>query len=71
MPQIPVAVLGATGSVGQRFVSLLDNHPWFKVIALAASDKSVGQPYSEACRWILAEPMPAWAQRYGCSPGDT
>ncbi len=62
MPQIPVAVLGATGSVGQRFVSLLDNHPWFKVTALAASDKSIGQPYSEACRWILSEPMPAWAR---------
>jgi len=62
MPQIPVAVLGATGSVGQRFVSLLDNHPWFKVVALAASDRSVGQSYSKACRWILSEPMPGWAQ---------
>jgi aspartate-semialdehyde dehydrogenase len=62
MPQIPVAVLGATGSVGQRFISLLDNHPWFKVTALAASDKSIGQPYSEACRWILSNPMPAWAR---------
>ena len=61
MPQIPVAVIGATGSVGQRFVSLLDNHPWFKVTALAASDKSVGQPYAKACRWVLSEPMPAWA----------
>ena len=36
-PQIPVAVLGATGSVGQRFISLLENHPWFKVVALAAA----------------------------------
>jgi aspartate-semialdehyde dehydrogenase len=43
MNQIPVAILGATGSVGQRFISLLDNHPWFKVVALAASDKSAGQ----------------------------
>ncbi|MGA7195301.1 MAG: aspartate-semialdehyde dehydrogenase [Anaerolineales bacterium] len=62
MSQIPVAVLGATGSVGQRFISLLDNHPWFKVVALAASDRSVGQPYAQACRWILNEPMPEYAR---------
>ncbi len=68
MPHIPVAVLGATGSVGQRFVSLLDNHPWFKVTALAASDKSIGQPYSEACRWILSEPMPTWAGEMVITP---
>lgn len=62
MNQIPVAVLGATGSVGQRFISLLDNHPWFKVTALAASDRSVGQAYSKTCRWVLAEPMPDYAR---------
>jgi len=61
-PQIPVAVLGATGSVGQRFISLLDNHPWFKVVALAASDRSVGQKYSDACRWVLNDPMPEYAR---------
>jgi aspartate-semialdehyde dehydrogenase len=60
--QIPVAVLGATGSVGQRFISLLDNHPWFKVIALAASDRSVGQKYSQAARWVLDTPMPEYAR---------
>jgi aspartate-semialdehyde dehydrogenase len=60
--QIPVAVLGATGSVGQRFISLLDNHPWFKVVALAASDRSVGQAYAQACRWVLNEPMPEFAR---------
>ena len=59
---IPVALLGATGSVGQRFISLLDNHPWFKVVALAASDRSVGQKYSQATRWILNEPMPDYAK---------
>ena len=58
---IPVAVLGATGSVGQRFISLLDHHPWFQVVALAASDRSVGQPYAKACRWILNDPMPEYA----------
>ena len=60
--QIPVAVLGATGSVGQRFISLLDNHPWFNVVALAASDRSIGQPYAQACRWILNDPMPEYAR---------
>src|SRR6185295_16709613 len=60
--QIPVAVLGATGSVGQRFVSLLDQHPWFKVVALAASDRSVGQRYADAARWILDDPMPDYAR---------
>jgi len=62
MPQIPVAVLGATGSVGQRFISLLDNHPWFKVVALAASDRSVGQKFSDACRWVLNDPMPDYVR---------
>ncbi len=61
-PSIPVAVLGATGSVGQRFISLLENHPLFKVTALAASDRSVGQTYAKACHWLLPEPMPAWAR---------
>ena len=60
--QIPVAVLGATGSVGQRFVSLLDQHPWFKVVALAASDRSAGQKYSQAARWVLDSPMPDYAR---------
>ncbi len=62
MKSIPVAVLGATGSVGQRFISLLDNHPWFKVVALAASDRSVGQKFSDACRWVLNDPMPDYAR---------
>ena len=60
--QIPVAVLGATGSVGQRFMSLLDHHPWFKVVALAASDRSVGRRYAEAARWVLDDPMPDYAR---------
>ncbi len=62
MSQIPIAVLGATGSVGQRFIALLDNHPWFKVVALAASDRSVGQRYADAVRWVLNDPMPAYAR---------
>lgn len=60
--KIPVAVLAATGSVGQRFVQLLDGHPWFNVVALTASDRSEGRTYRQACHWILAEPMPQWAE---------
>ncbi|HUE99795.1 MAG TPA: aspartate-semialdehyde dehydrogenase [Anaerolineales bacterium] len=69
--QIPVAVLGATGSVGQRFVSLLDNHPWFRVVALAASDRSVGQKYADACRWILNDPMPEYASEMVVVPASS
>ena len=69
--QIPVAILGATGSVGQRFISLLDNHPWFKVVALAASDRSVGQPYARAARWVLDDPMPAYARDMVVVPATT
>jgi len=68
---IPVAVLGATGSVGQRFISLLDNHPWFKVVALAASDRSVGQKYSQATRWVLDTPMPEYAKDMVIVPANT
>jgi aspartate-semialdehyde dehydrogenase len=56
--KIPVGVLGATGAVGQRFVELLADHPWFEVIEVAASDRSAGKPYREACTWRLATPMP-------------
>lgn len=53
-----VGILGATGTVGQRLVQLLENHPQFVVTALAASDRSVGKPYVEACAWKLAGAMP-------------
>ncbi len=68
--RIPVSVLGATGSVGQRFVQLLDGHPWFEVVALTGSARSVGSPYGEACHWVLAQPMPAWAAGMIVSPSD-
>ncbi|MDY6764117.1 MAG: aspartate-semialdehyde dehydrogenase [Halobacteria archaeon] len=55
---VKVGVLGATGNVGQRFVQLLENHPWFEVEALTASKSSVGKPYSEAANWYLGSPMP-------------
>lgn len=60
--RIPVAVLGATGAVGQRFVKLLDGHPWFRVAALAASEARVGQRYADACRWVVGGEMPAAAR---------
>jgi aspartate-semialdehyde dehydrogenase len=67
---ISVCVLGATGSVGQRFVQLLDGHPWFRVTALTGSDRSVGMLYGDACRWVLAEPMPDWARAMRVEPSQ-
>src|SRR5262245_49190704 len=55
---IEVGVLGATGMVGQQFIALLANHPWFKVAWLGASQRSEGKPYREACAWRLAAPLP-------------
>lgn len=66
--RIPVAVLGATGAVGQRFVQLLDQHPWFEIVALTGSDRAVGLPYAQACHWILPAPMPRWAQEMKVLP---
>ena len=61
-PKIPVAILGATGAVGQRFVQLLAGHPWFEIAALAASERSAGHPYAEACNWVISgDPPPAVA----------
>lgn len=56
--KIPVAVLGATGAVGQRIVGMLADHPWFTLTAAAASGRSVGKSYAEATSWLLPEPMP-------------
>jgi aspartate-semialdehyde dehydrogenase len=58
MNKIPVAILGATGSVGQRFIELLFNHPWFEVTELAASDRSAGKKFAEATNWIMPTPLP-------------
>jgi aspartate-semialdehyde dehydrogenase len=56
--RIPVAVLGATGTVGQKFVRLLAEHPWFELMAVAASEASAGKPYGEVVRWREAAPLP-------------
>ncbi|HEX5500278.1 MAG TPA: aspartate-semialdehyde dehydrogenase, partial [Thermomicrobiales bacterium] len=60
--RIPVAVLGATGSVGQRFVQLLARHPWFRVAELVASDRSTGKRYGDATDWRLDASMPEEAR---------
>jgi aspartate-semialdehyde dehydrogenase len=57
--KIPVGILGATGTVGQRFIQLLNEHPWFEITWLAASDRSAGKLYPEAAKWNLATPTPA------------
>jgi aspartate-semialdehyde dehydrogenase len=54
-----VGILGATGAVGQRFIELLADHPWFNITWLAASDRSAGKTYAEACKWKLDTPLPA------------
>src|SRR5262245_25598783 len=56
--RIPVGVLGATGAVGQKFVKLLENHPWFELVEVAASDRSAGKPYLEAVNWRQYSPIP-------------
>ena len=62
--KIKVSVLGGTGMVGQQFIQLLNNHPWFEVIDIAASAKSEGMKYSEAIKnsWVMEEKV---AFRYG------
>jgi len=55
--KIPVGILGATGSVGQKFIQLLSDHPWFEIVALAASERSSGQKYGEAANWFQATPL--------------
>src|ERR1700679_913589 len=56
--KLPIGILGATGMVGQRYIQLLENHPWFEITWLAASDRSSGKLYSEAAKWRLDTPLP-------------
>ena len=62
MKKYRVGILGATGTVGQRFVQLLENHPQFEITALAASDRSTGKTYAQACAWKLAGAMPDYVK---------
>lgn len=70
--KIKVGVLGATGAVGQRFVQMLQNHPWFEISALCASERSAGKRYADACNWNLRGGMPEHLQDVilqDCEPG--
>src|SRR5712671_6308715 len=66
--KLPVGILGATGIVGQRFVQMLEHHPWFEVAWLAASDRSEGRPYGEAARWKLKTAIPSKVADMRVSP---
>jgi len=66
----PIGILGATGMVGQRFIQLLENHPWFEVAWLAASDRSSGKLYGEAAKWRLDTPLPERIARMTVQPAD-
>jgi aspartate-semialdehyde dehydrogenase len=57
--KIPVTILGATGCVGQKFIQLLQDHPWFKIVALCASERSAGKSYGEVVNWLMPMPLPA------------
>ena len=65
-------LLGATGAVGQTFIRQLADHPWFEIAELAASDRSAGKPYAEACRWLEGSLPPELAQRIvvRCDPSE-
>src|SRR5262245_20154414 len=57
-PKVPIAILGATGAVGQRMIQLLAGHPWFEIAALTGSERTVGRPYGELVRWVLDDAPP-------------
>ncbi|HEX4283645.1 MAG TPA: aspartate-semialdehyde dehydrogenase [Terracidiphilus sp.] len=66
----PIGILGATGMVGQRYIQLLENHPWFEITWLAASDRSSGKSYGEAAKWRLDTPLPERIAKMQVSPAD-
>ena len=61
MKEYKVGIIGGTGMVGQRFITLMENHPWFRLTVIAASARSAGKPYGEAAekRWVMPSPIPA------------
>jgi len=72
MRKLSVGILGATGTVGQRLIQLLDGHPWFETAVVAASDNSAGKRYEEAAHWLLETPIPASVRQLvvqPCRPG--
>ncbi len=70
--KIKVGILGATGSVGQKFIELLSDHPWFEIAEVAASERSAGKAYKDAVNWILSSPLPPSVANLivkNCEPG--
>ena len=65
MEKLKVGILGGTGMVGQRFIALLENHPWFEVTTIAASPRSAGKTYEEAVggRWKKGAPLPGGGKK--------
>jgi aspartate-semialdehyde dehydrogenase len=70
MSKIPIAILGATGAVGQRMVRLLAEHPWFEIAALTGSERTVGRPYGELVRWVLDDAPPPQVADMIVRPSD-
>ncbi len=68
--KFPIAILGATGAVGQRMIQLLVDHPWFEIAALTGSDRTVGRPYGELVRWVLDDAPPPDLARMIVRPSD-
>lgn len=68
--KIPVGVLAATGAVGQRFCALLEDHPWFEIAALTASERSAGKTYAEAVSWVVPGEIPPKAGRMRVLPTE-
>jgi len=66
----PIGILGATGMVGQRYIQLLENHPWFEVTWLAASDRSSGKTYGDAAKWRLDTALPERIAKMTLAPAD-
>ena len=66
----PIGILGATGMVGQRYIQLLERHPWFQIVWLAASDRSSGKTYGEAAKWRLDTPLPERIAKMTVSPAE-
>jgi len=68
--KLNIGILGATGMVGQRFIQLLEEHPWFQITWLAASDRSSGKRYEDAAKWRLDTPCPERIAKMTISPAD-
>ncbi|HEY9127531.1 MAG TPA: aspartate-semialdehyde dehydrogenase [Acidobacteriaceae bacterium] len=68
--KLEIGILGATGMVGQRFIQLLEEHPWFQITWLAASDRSSGKKYEEAAKWRLDTPCPERIAKMAISPAE-